>query len=197
MNRLYQNDLNTLSNKGLQRLIGIDEAGRGALAGPVVIAAVILDYAFVFEELKDSKLLSAKKRESLYQKITQHAYAYKIVEIEAELIDQINIRQATLLGFCKAYEALRSVASYALVDGRDLPDSIQGEAIVKGDSNFACIAAASILAKVHRDQIMRELDPIYPEYGFATHKGYGTYQHYEALHSYGACLEHRRSFRLK
>ncbi len=176
--------------------MGIDEAGRGALAGPVVIAAVILDYTVCLDGLNDSKLLSVRKREILYQMIIQQATAYQIVEIEAGIIDQINIRQASLLGFCKGFEALRSVADYALVDGNDLPQSIKGESVVKGDRNHACIAAASILAKVHRDQLMRELDPQYPEYGFAAHKGYGTLRHYAALQSFGACQQHRQSFRL-
>lgn len=181
----------------LHSVMGIDEAGRGALAGPVVIAAVILDYADPIPGLEDSKLLSAKKRDLLYDSIIQKAVACKIIEVNALTIDRINIRQATLVGFSMAYWSLEDKAENALVDGNDLPGDISGWAVVKGDQIHACIAAASILAKVHRDRLMIALDGIYPEYGFAAHKGYGTRRHYEALSCFGACKEHRRSFRLK
>ena len=176
--------------------MGIDEAGRGALAGPVVIAAVILDYSDPIIGLNDSKLLSVKKREALACQISSRALAFTIVELDATTIDEINIRQASLKGFVQVYNKLKKQTPYALVDGRDLPDEVQGQAVIKGDQKHAAIAAASILAKVHRDQVMRDLDLVYPEYDFATHKGYGTSAHYAALRCWGASPVHRRSFRL-
>lgn len=181
---------------GLHSVMGIDEAGRGALAGPVVIAAVILNYRDPILGLDDSKQLSAKKRDLLYDSIIQKAVAYKLVEIDALTIDRVNIRQASLLGFSRVYRALWDKAETALVDGRDLPTDISGRAVIKGDQIHACIAAASILAKVHRDRLMVALDGVYPEYGFAAHKGYGTQRHYLALSRCGACQEHRQTFRL-
>lgn len=192
----YQADLRLLQQFKLQSVMGIDEAGRGALGGPVVIAAVILNYSDFILGLEDSKLLSAKKRDLLYACIIQRAVAYKLVEIDAPTIDRINIRQASLLGFSRVYKALQDQADHALVDGKDLPCDISGWSVIKGDQIHACIAAASILAKVHRDRLMIALDGIYPEYGFAAHKGYGTQRHYEALSRVGACKEHRQSFRL-
>ncbi|MCB5261592.1 MAG: ribonuclease HII [Candidatus Cloacimonetes bacterium] len=192
----YQADLKLLQECRLQSVMGIDEAGRGALAGPVVIAAVILNYNDPILGLNDSKLLSAKKRDLLYDCIIRRAVAFTLIEIDALTIDRINIRQASLLGFSKVYQVLQDKAEQALVDGRDLPDDISGWPVIKGDQIHACIAAASILAKVHRDRLMIALDKIYPEYGFAAHKGYGTQRHYEALSRLGACTEHRQSFRL-
>ena len=176
--------------------MGIDEAGRGALAGPVVIAGVVLNYETELQLLNDSKLLSASRRELLYPQIISGAYAYKIVEIDVKIIDQINIREASLRGFSMVYKALREKAEYALVDGRDIPSGLKGSAVVRGDGHHACIAAASILAKVYRDRLMLRLDSRYPEYGFARHKGYGTQAHYLALTSFGPCVQHRKSFRL-
>ncbi|MCB5251709.1 MAG: ribonuclease HII [Candidatus Cloacimonadaceae bacterium] len=192
----YQSDLTLLQEHKLNSVMGIDEAGRGALAGPVVIAAVILDYTDPIPGLDDSKRLSARKRDILYDSIIQNAVACKIVEVNASIIDEMNIRQATLVGFSMAYWSLEDKAEKALVDGRDLPEDIPGWAVIKGDQIHACIAAASILAKVHRDRLMEALDDLYPEYGFDAHKGYGTQRHYEALCCFGACKEHRRSFRL-
>lgn len=192
----YLADIRLMQEDGLQSVMGIDEAGRGALAGPVVIAAVILNYAFPIIGLDDSKLLSARKRDLLYDIIIQKAVAYQLIEIDAPTIDNINIRQASLLGFSKVYQALKDQAASALVDGRDLPGDITGRAVVRGDQIHACIAAASILAKVHRDRLMKAMDGIYPEYGFAAHKGYGTKRHYEALSRFGSCQEHRQTFRL-
>lgn len=192
----YQTDLSLMRDWALHSIMGIDEAGRGALAGPVVIAAVILNYADPICGLDDSKKLSAKKRDLLYDSIIQRAVAFALVEIDASTIDRINIRQASLLGFCRVYQALKDQAATALVDGRDLPSDVSGWAVIKGDQIHACIAAASILAKVHRDRLMKELDGVYPEYGFAAHKGYGTRRHYEALCRFGPCKEHRQSFRL-
>ncbi|MCB5265150.1 MAG: ribonuclease HII [Candidatus Cloacimonetes bacterium] len=192
----YQTDLRIMQEYRLQSVMGIDEAGRGALAGPLVIAAVILDYNDPILGLDDSKLLSAKKRDLLYDSIIQRAIAYKLVEIDAPTIDRINIRQASLLGFSTVYQALHDRADHALVDGKDLPCDISGWSVIKGDQIHACIAAASILAKVHRDRLLIALDGSYPEYGFAAHKGYGTQRHYEALSRVGACKEHRQTFRL-
>lgn len=192
----YQADLRLLQQYKLQSVMGIDEAGRGALAGPVVIAAVILNYADPIPGLNDSKLLSAKKRDLLYDSIIQRALAYSLVEIDAPTIDRINIRQASLLGFSRVYRALQDRADHALVDGKDLPGDISGWSVIKGDQIHACIEAASILAKVHRDRLMIALDGSYPDYGFAAHKGYGTLRHYEALSRVGACIEHRQTFRL-
>lgn len=196
MTELYENDLKLIKERGVAALCGIDEAGRGALAGPVVIAGVVLDYGFSVESLNDSKQLSPKKRRALYEEITLRALAYEIVALPVSLIDEINILQATLQGFQMIYKKLKSSCDYALIDGRDLPSGIKGEAVIGGDHIHACIAAASIMAKVYRDDLMIDLDNIYPEYGFAAHKGYGTKKHYEALAAFGACKEHRQSFRL-
>jgi ribonuclease HII len=196
MNPLLINDLSFLAKHGLKHAVGLDEAGRGALAGPVVIAAVVLDYKVDLPLLNDSKLLSAARRETLYMQIVASALAFRIVEIPESVIDEINILQATFRGFQKAYAAVKGLADYALVDGRDLPAGVSGMAVVKGDSCHACIAAASILAKVHRDRVMEGLAPLYPEYGFAQHKGYGTKAHYSALGVYGSSPVHRKSFRL-
>jgi len=193
---LYQNDWAVLSSEGIESLAGIDEAGRGALAGPVVIAAVILDYTLPIEGLNDSKKLSPKTRDSLYDSITRCAKAWQIVEIHPSRIDEINIRGATLEGFVKASKALNP--DLFLIDGIDVPDHLKdvARAVIKGDGYHACIAAASILAKVHRDRLMQKLDGKYPEYGFAHHKGYGTMRHYQALAAFGVCPIHRKTFRL-
>lgn len=196
MNPLFEADLSVMAQNALNSVVGLDEAGRGALAGPVVIAAVVLDYSIPLPSLNDSKLLSASRRERLYEQITASARAYHIAEIPGVVIDEINILQATLSGFLKAYAAVKDVAEFALVDGRDIPKPITGKAVIKGDSKHACIAAASILAKVYRDRLMKALDLRYPEFGFAKHKGYGTQAHYSALGTYGASPVHRKSFRL-
>lgn len=183
---------------GISRLAGIDEAGRGALAGPLVVAAVVLDYQKPIAGLNDSKQLTASVREQLFHAILNSALAIQIVESSAAEVDKVNIRQASILGFEFAFLGLEPAAEFALIDGKDLPVGLQrqADAVIKGDSLYACIAAASILAKVHRDNLMRKLDLLYPEYGFATHKGYGTVRHYAALASFGACAEHRKTFRL-
>lgn len=196
MNALYLNDLNLREDRGITALCGVDEAGRGALAGPVVIAGVVLDYTVSFECLNDSKQLSPKKRQLLYDEIIAKAVAYEIVALPVALIDEINILQATIRGFGMVCEALTGRYDYALIDGRDIPANTRGEAVVGGDRIHSCIAAASVLAKVYRDNLMLKLDEVYPEYGFAAHKGYGTKKHYEALASFGATKEHRQSFRL-
>lgn len=195
---LYRNDLEFMQANAFGSLAGIDEAGRGALAGPVVIAAVVLDYSAEQIALNDSKQLTEKRREELYSELIHAAKAYAIIEIPAIEIDATNIRAATLLGFERAFEKLKGQVEHFLVDGRDLPYRMEGQAdaVVKGDARHAAVAAASILAKVYRDRLMRQLHQEYPDYGFATHKGYGTRTHYLALAKHGACPFHRQSFRL-
>ncbi len=174
---------------------GIDEAGRGPLAGDVYAAAVILGEGVFIDGLNDSKKLSEKKREQLFEEITEKAEAYCIATATAAEIDEYNILGATFLAMKRAYEGLKIKPAYALIDGNRTPElDVPCEAVVKGDSKSASIAAASILAKVARDRYMKELDERYPEYQFKKHKGYGTKLHYEMLSQYGMCPEHRRSF---
>lgn len=181
--------------QGFSAVCGIDEAGRGPLAGPVCAAAVILPPDCDIPGLNDSKKLSEKKREALFPVIQEKALAFGIGWATAEEIDRVNILQATFLAMVRAVEALPAPADYALVDGNRMPPlPIPGETIVKGDATSASIAAASILAKVSRDRLLRRLDEEHPEYGFAKHKGYGTQAHYEAIRKYGLLPEHRRSF---
>lgn len=181
--------------RGFTAVCGIDEAGRGPLAGPVCAAAVILPPDCDIPGLNDSKKLSEKKREALFPVIQEKALAFGIGWATAEEIDRVNILQATFLAMARAVEALPAPADYALVDGNRMPPlPIPGETIVKGDATSASIAAASILAKVSRDRLLRRLDEEHPEYGFAKHKGYGTKAHYEAIRKYGLLPEHRRSF---
>lgn len=196
MSQLYENDLIYLREKGT--FAGLDEAGRGALAGPVVVAAVVLDYASPIEGLNDSKLLSAARREELYGQIVTSAKAYSIVRISQGYIDRFNILQATLLGFATAFRKLDPQVGFCLIDGNHLPPDLKDNAlaVIKGDQLHACIAAASILAKVSRDLIMTDYDAEYPEYGFADHKGYGTPQHIRMIHSFGFCPIHRKSFKV-
>lgn len=174
---------------------GVDEAGRGPLAGPVVAAAVILDDLRPIAGLADSKKLSPTRRDRLYDEIHAKALCFCIAEASVEEIDRLNILQATLLAMRRAVAGLRLKPVLALVDGNQLPRlDVPAEAIVKGDARVAAISAASILAKVHRDRWCAELDQRYPQYGFAGHKGYGTAAHLTALRAHGACPEHRRSF---
>ncbi len=181
--------------QGFSAVCGIDEAGRGPLAGPVCAAAVILPPDCDIPGLNDSKKLSEKKREALFPVIQEKALAFGVGWATAEEIDRVNILQATFLAMARAVEALPAPADYALVDGNRMPPlPIPGETIVKGDATSASIAAASILAKVSRDRLLRRLDEEHPEYGFAKHKGYGTKAHYEAIRKYGLLPEHRRSF---
>ncbi|MBO5266156.1 MAG: ribonuclease HII [Ruminiclostridium sp.] len=176
-------------------ICGIDEAGRGPLAGDVYAAAVILGDDVFIDGLNDSKKLSEKKREQLFDEITEKAEAYCIATATAAEIDEYNILGATFLAMKRACEGLGIKPEYALIDGNRTPElPIPCEAVVKGDSVSASIAAASILAKVARDRYMKELDAKYPEYQFCKHKGYGTKLHYELLSQYGMCPEHRRSF---
>ena len=174
---------------------GVDEAGRGPLAGPVVAAAVILDDLQPIKGLADSKVLTAKARERLYDEIRAKALCCSIAEASVEEIDQINILQATMLAMRRAVEGLRLKPTKVLVDGNRLPVlKITAEAIVKGDATVAAISAASILAKVHRDRLCLQLHELHPQYGFDEHKGYGTREHLAALRVHGACAVHRRSF---
>ena len=175
---------------------GVDEAGRGPLAGPVVAAAVILDDLKPIKGLADSKVLTAKRREKLFDEIRAKALCCSIAEASVEEIDQLNILQATLLAMRRAVEGLRLKPVKVLVDGNRLPVlDVLAEAIVRGDATVASISAASILAKVQRDRWCVEIDVQYPQYGFARHKGYGTAEHLAALRAHGACPEHRRTFR--
>ena len=177
-------------------IVGVDEAGRGPLAGPVVAAAVILDDLKPIKGLADSKVLSASRREKLFDEIRAKALCCSIAEASVEEIDQLNILQATLLAMRRAVEGLRLKPTKVLVDGNRLPVlDVLAEAIVKGDATVPSISAASILAKVQRDRWCAELDVQYPQYGFARHKGYGTAEHLAALRAHGACPEHRRTFR--
>ena len=174
---------------------GVDEAGRGPLAGPVVAAAVILDDLHPISGLADSKKLTASRREKLFDEIRAKALCCSIAEASVEEIDQLNILQATLLAMRRAVEGLRLKPAKVLVDGNRLPVlDVLAEAIVKGDSLVPAISAASILAKVHRDRWCAEYHRQYPQYGFAAHKGYGTAEHMSALREHGACPQHRKSF---
>lgn len=177
-------------------IAGIDEAGRGPLAGPVVCAAVIMpmEKDKIIEGIDDSKKLTAKKREELYEKIVNTAISYSIVEIDEQCIDKINILNATKQGMIEALDSLKIIPEIVLVDAVKLATKIKQDNIIKGDSLSYNIAAASILAKVYRDKKMTQLDKVYPQYGFAKHKGYGTKAHIEALKEFGKCKYHRESF---
>jgi ribonuclease HII len=174
---------------------GVDEAGRGPLAGPVVAAAVILDELQPIKGLADSKKLTALRREALFDEIRAKALCSSIAFATVEEIDQLNILQATMLAMKRAVEGLRLKPHKTLVDGNRIPTlSMLAEAIVKGDALIPSISAASILAKVYRDRWCADLDEAFPQYGFARHKGYGTAVHLAALREHGACPQHRRSF---
>lgn len=182
--------------EGYPLICGVDEAGRGPLAGPVYAAAVILDPKNPIEGLNDSKKLSEKKREELFPIILEKAVAYCIASASVEEIETHNILQATYLAMCRAVEGLSVSPQLALIDGNRIPPRITVPAryVIKGDALSPSIAAASVLAKVSRDRVLLDLDKEYPEYGFAKHKGYGTAAHYEALRAYGPSPEHRLSF---
>jgi len=174
---------------------GVDEAGRGPLAGPVVAAAVILDDLNPIKGLADSKVISPRRRERLFDEIRAKALACCIAEASVEEIDRLNILQATLLAMQRAVAGLRLLPRLVLVDGNRLPVlHMAAEAIVKGDSLVPAISAASILAKVHRDRLCLAMHEAHPAYGFAQHKGYPTADHLAALRAHGACVAHRRSY---
>ena len=184
-----------LHSRGFKNICGIDEAGRGPLAGPVVIAGVIMPEDSMIEGVNDSK----KKRELLYDKIIEEAISYSVAIIGQDVIDEINILNATKKGLTNVVEGLDVRPDLIIVDALEHIDTkgIPYESIIKGDAKCYSIAAASILAKVTRDRIMREWDLVYPQYGFAKHKGYGTAFHIQAIKEYGLCPIHRRSFTKK
>lgn len=182
-------------DEGFEIVCGVDEAGRGPLAGPVCAAAVILPRDLEIEGLNDSKKLSDKRRRALFEQITAQAVSYGIAFATEQEIDEINILQATFLAMRRAMERLTVRPSIALIDGnRETDFGLPVWTIVKGDSLSANIAAASILAKVTRDDFMMQQAELYPQYGFDVHKGYGTCAHYDALRKYGPCPIHRRTF---
>ena len=181
--------------KGFTAVCGIDEAGRGPLAGPVVAVAVILPEDIQLPGVNDSKKITEKKREILFEFVKEHALAYGIGEASETEIDEINILQATFLAMRRAVEALQIPADYALVDGNRIQGlPVPAETVIGGDGKVLSIAAASILAKVTRDRYMRDMAAQYPEYGFEKHKGYGTKAHYAAIEQYGICPLHRKTF---
>ena len=181
--------------RGYKCVCGIDEAGRGPLAGPVVAACVVFERGTVIEGLDDSKKLSEKKRNALYDEIISKALDYSITISTEKEIDEINILQATFKAMRNAVSSLKIKPDMALVDGDKLPGlEIDAQAVIKGDSKSTAIAAASILAKVTRDRIMLELDEVYPQYGFAKHKGYPTKVHYQMIKEHGISEVHRLSF---
>ena len=182
--------------KWYKLIAGVDEVGRGPLAGPVCAAAVILPEDMIIDGVNDSKKISEKKREALYDEIIEKAVAYSVAFVEPEVIDEINIRQATHLAMQKAVDGLSPKADFLLIDGNDKIDfnDVDGEYVVKGDATYECIAAASIVAKVTRDRYMVEMDEVYPGYGFAKNKGYGTKVHMEGIREKGLTPLHRRSF---
>ena len=194
MDALYQYEYEA-AQQGMEVVAGVDEAGRGPLAGPVVVAAVILPQGLFLPKLNDSKKLSAKVREELYQKIMDEAVSVGKAVIDEKIIDRINIYQATINGMYDAIFALQPQPQKVLIDAVPLDNlPMPSLSMIKGDAKSASIAAASIIAKVTRDHMMDEYDKKYPEYGFAQHKGYGTAQHVEAIRKYGPCPIHRCSF---
>ena len=187
---------NELRKKGFQYICGIDEAGRGPLAGPVVVASVIMHADSMIEGVNDSKKVSEKKREKIYEQILEEAISYGVAIIGQDEIDEINILNATKKGLTVSLQELTQKPDLVLVDALNGIDTmgIPYDSIIKGDAKCYSIAAASIIAKVTRDRIMREWDKIYPEYGFEKHKGYGTSAHITAIKENGLCPIHRRSF---
>lgn len=184
-----------LIGQGVSPICGCDEAGAGPLAGPVYAAAVILPPEIVIEGLNDSKKLSEKKREALYDVIAEKALDWAVAFVSPEEIDEINILNARMKAMELAINALKIKPAFALIDGdKNRGITTPSRPVVGGDGLSASIAAASIMAKVSRDRLMKELDRVYPQYGFARHKGYGTKLHYEALRQYGPCEIHRRTF---
>ena len=197
---LRLNELKKIENqyfeKGIQYLCGIDEAGRGPLAGPVVVAAVIMPKDSKLEGVNDSKKVSEKKRELLYEQIKEEAISYSVAIVDEKEIDQVNILNATKEGLTTAIRGLKVKPERIIVDALTGIDTcgIPYDSVIKGDAKCYSIAAASILAKVTRDRIMRKMDEVYPEYGFEKHKGYGTAAHIAAIKEYGLCPIHRKSF---
>lgn len=185
----------SLYSEGYEYICGIDEAGRGPLCGPVVAAAVILPKDKYIEGVNDSKKLSPKKREKLYDDIKKEAISVGIGIVDVDIIEEINILNATKLAMIKAIKDLKIKPDYLLIDGNQLIDiDIEKQTVVSGDAKSESIAAASIIAKVTRDRMLVNFDKLYPEYGFAKHKGYGTKMHIEAIKKYGLTPIHRKSF---
>lgn len=187
---------NAALEAGYKTVCGVDEAGRGPLAGPVCAAAVVLPAGLQIEGLNDSKKLSEKKREELYDIIVKEAVSYSVAFASVEEIEEYNILNATFIAMNRAIEGLNIPADYALIDGNREPKNckIKCETVIKGDAKSMSVAAASILAKVTRDRLMLEYDIKYPQYGFKNHKGYGTKEHYEKIQENGICEIHRKSF---
>ena len=187
---------NNLYSKGMNYICGIDEAGRGPLAGPVVVASVIMPKDSMIEGVNDSKKISESKREMLYEKIIEEAVSYGVAIIDQKEIDELNILNATKKALTTSLKELKVRPDIILVDALDRIDTLQipYQSIIKGDAKAYSIAAASIIAKVTRDRIMRQWDEIYPQYGFERHKGYGTAAHIAAIKEYGICPLHRLSF---
>ncbi len=194
MSELY--DYDSSIRKEYPVVCGVDEAGRGPLCGPVCCAAVVLKPDFVCDDINDSKKLTEKKREKLYDLIIENAIAYSIQFVSPEQIDEMNILGATMFGMTNAVNSLSVEPDIVLIDGNRVPDSLQGKGryVIKGDATSMSIAAASILAKVSRDRYMMELDKKYPEYQLAKHKGYPTKLHYEKLYEFGVRNFYRKSF---
>lgn len=183
-----------LLEKGHSLICGIDEAGRGPLAGPVMIGAAIMDMDYIIPEVNDSKKLTEKKREELYDEVVAAAIGYKTIAIDIDVIDDINILNATKMGMKKAVDNLFPLPDILLIDAVKENFNMPSISIIHGDALSYSIASASILAKVERDRIMRDYAKIYPEYGFEQHKGYATKLHIEMLKKYGPCPIHRKSF---
>lgn len=197
LQKLKQIEENIYSNNSnINYICGIDEAGRGPLAGPVVVASVIMPKDSAIEGVNDSKKISEKKREELYDKITEEAISYGVGIIDHEQIDKLNILNATKLGLTTSLQELKIKPNLILVDALNKIDTlgIEYKSIIKGDALCYSISCASIIAKVTRDRIMRQWDEVYPMYGFINHKGYGTASHIQSIKEYGLCPIHRRSF---
>ena len=195
LNKLKEEEQKLYSGN-IEYICGIDEAGRGPLAGPVVVGAVIMPKDSFIEGVNDSKKVSEKKREKLYDEITENAIAWSVGIVDHKTIDEINILNATKLALKKALEGLKQRPDIIMVDALDKMDTlgIPYISVIKGDAKIYSISAASIIAKVTRDRIMREWDEVYPMYGFAKHKGYGTADHIKAIKENGPCMLHRETF---
>ena len=187
---------NKLYESGINYICGIDEAGRGPLAGPVVVGAIILPKDSFIEGVNESKKVSEKKREMLYEQLTKEAIAWSVGIVDQNLIDEVNILNATKMALTEAISKLEKKPELIMVDALENIDTmgINYKSIIKGDAKIYSISAASIIAKVTRDRIMKKWDEIYPEYGFAKHKGYGTAMHISAIKEYGICSIHRKTF---